>query len=148
METTKEKRAMCNLWPVFFVSGCCGTAFILSAVKAGLNNLTGIEPVYSPKQANLLVISGVVNKSNMDLITEWYDNMDSPKWIITIGSCTFAKGIVSEETDGVCDISKYLNVDVTIPGCPPTESEIVSGLERLKDIMLGHRYGGVNEQSM
>ena len=100
----------------------------------------------SPRQADLMIVSGTVTKTMMPMIARLYDQMPEPKYVISMGACATGGGPFKEGYNVVSGIDKYLPVDVYIPGCPPTPQALLNGLimlqkkidgEKLRDPALG-----------
>jgi Ni,Fe-hydrogenase III small subunit len=85
----------------------------------------GIRFVASPRHADILLISGVMTFNMYHHVWDAYDQMPSPKWVITIGDCTKNLGVF-EKTYAIKGID--LKIDYFIPGCPPTPKDIMKGI--------------------
>jgi Ni,Fe-hydrogenase III small subunit len=85
----------------------------------------GIRFVASPRHADILLISGVMTFNMYHHVWDAYNQMPSPKWVITIGDCTKNLGVF-EKTYAIKGID--LKIDYFIPGCPPTPKDIMKGI--------------------
>lgn len=125
-----------SLWPFPMVSGCCsielanvyGPKFDIG--RQGLENIK-----VSPRQADLLIISGTVNSKRARVIQKIYSQMSSPKWVLAIGACA-ASGGLYRSYQLVGELEKVIPVDVVVPGCPPSPDAIVEGLMEVRKKIL------------
>ncbi len=93
----------------------------------------------SPRQADLMIVSGTVTKTMMPMIARLYDQMPEPKYVISMGACATGGGPFKEGYNVVSGIDKYLPVDVYIPGCPPTPQALLNGLIMLQKKIDGEK---------
>ena len=87
---------------------------------------------FSPRQADLLILSGRVAIKMAPVIRRLYDQMLEPKWVIAMGACSSSAGMFNNYAlvQG-CD--KFLPVDVYVPGCPPRPEALMYGIMKLQD---------------
>lgn len=98
----------------------------------------GVLNIGNPKHADVLIVTGTVNKRNKKVLKQIYDQMPSPKIIIAIGACGLSGGIFREAYNVVGGVDKVIPVDVYVPGCPAKPEAIidgvVEGLGKLKEL--------------
>ncbi|MFA6079742.1 MAG: NADH-quinone oxidoreductase subunit B family protein [Candidatus Omnitrophota bacterium] len=88
----------------------------------------GIDFVASPRHADALLVTGPVSKNMAIALKKTYDAMPGPKFVITLGDCGKAGGTFKESYYIAGGVEKVLSVDLHIPGCPPTPTDIIKSL--------------------
>ena len=117
------------LWPLGFGLACCAIEMICTASSRFDIARFGAEVFRgSPRQADLMIVSGTVTKTMMPMIARLYDQMPEPKYVMAMGACATGGGPFKEGYNVVSGVDKYIPVDVYIPGCPPTPQALLNGL--------------------
>jgi NADH-quinone oxidoreductase subunit B len=93
----------------------------------------------SPRQADLLIVSGRVSQKMAPVLRRVYDQMLEPKWVISMGACASTGGVFNNYAL-VQGVDKVVPVDVYVPGCPPRPEGLLEG------IMVLHRKVGARGQ--
>jgi len=115
-------------WAYALTTTCCGIELATTAISRHklpcfFRNV--------PKQCNLLIVCGVINRKMASLIKEVWNQMPSPKWAMAVGSCAIGGGAF--QTYSVLKgLDCIIPVDVYLPGCPPNQEEFVNALLLLK----------------
>jgi NADH-quinone oxidoreductase subunit B len=127
-----------SVWPVMFGLACCAIEMIATAAARYDFARFGMEVMRaSPRQADLLIVSGTVTKKMVPQIVRLYNQMPEPKYVIAMGACASGGGPFKEGYNVVAGIDKFLPVDVYIPGCPPTPQALMHGLIKLQEKIDG-----------
>lgn len=122
-----------SLWPLGFGLACCAIEMICTASSRFDIARFGAEVFRgSPRQADVMIVSGTVTKTMMPMIARLYDQMPEPKYVLSMGACATGGGPFKEGYNVVSGIDKYLPVDVYVPGCPPTPQALLHGLMTLQ----------------
>lgn len=95
----------------------------------------GVLHVGNPKHADILVVTGSVNKKNMHVLKNVYDQIPSPKAVVAMGVCAATGGIFADCYNVVGGIDKVIPVDVHVPGCPPKPEAMLDGIVKAVEIL-------------
>lgn len=125
-----------STWPMTFGLACCAFEFIAAAASRYDIERYGWGLVRaSPRQADLIFITGTVTKKMVPNIVRLYNQIPEPKYIISVGACAGGGGPFKEGYNVVSGIDQYIPVDVYIPGCPPTPTALLQGILALQEKM-------------
>lgn len=134
-----------SLHPLSFGLACCA----IEQITAGMSRFDiarfGAEVFRpSPRQADLLIVSGRVSNKMAPVIRRLYDQMLEPKWVIAMGDCASCGGPFNNYAI-VQGVDKIMPVDVYVPGCPPRPEALFYAITRLQDKVqqgqIGERKG-------
>ncbi len=122
-----------SMWPMLFGLACCAIEMIATASSRFDLSRFGMEVMRaSPRQADLMIVSGTVTKKMVVPIVRLYNQMPEPKYVLAMGACASGGGPFKEGYNVVSGIDKYVPVDVYVPGCPPTPQALLNGLIALQ----------------
>jgi NADH-quinone oxidoreductase subunit B len=125
-----------SLWPATFGLACC--AIEMMNVTSSRNDLArfGAEVFRaSPRQADVMIVSGRVSRKMAPVLRRIYDQMPEPKWVISMGACATSGGVFDNYAI-VQGVDKVVPVDVYIPGCPPRPEMLIHAVMMLQDKVM------------
>jgi len=141
LTTTLEKAltwARSNaMWPATFGLACCAIE-MMSMVSARYDSARYGAEVFraSPRQADMLILSGRVSIKMAPVVRRIYDQMLEPKWVLAMGACSSSGGMFANYAV-VQGADKFLPVDIHIPGCPPRPEALLHGVLKLQRMIQG-----------
>jgi len=152
--TTSVDKAMAwassnSVWPFGFGLACCAMEMIGMITSARYDVARfGSEVVRAtPRQADLIIVSGRVAHKMAEPIRQLYEQMLEPKWVMAMGACSSTAGMFANYAV-LQGVDKIIPVDVYVPGCPPRPEAVVEGLLTLqKKIRAGIPPAYLQQQS-
>ena len=122
-----------SMWPDTFGLACCAIE-MMSIVSSRYDIARfGMERFSSsPRQADLLIVSGRVSHKMSAPLRQVYDQMLEPKWVIAMGACASSAGMFSNYAV-LQGVDKIVPVDIYVPGCPPRPEALMEGIIRLHE---------------
>jgi ech hydrogenase subunit C len=120
-----------SVWVLHYDCGSCNGCDI--EVVAALTPLYdaerfGVILVGSPRQADVLLVTGTVNHRNQAVLRSLYDQMPEPKAVVAVGACALTGGIFHDSYNVIAGADHVVPVDVFLPGCPPKPERILDAL--------------------
>ncbi len=123
-----------SMWPLLFGLACCAIEMIATAASRYDLARFGMEVMRpSPRQSDLMIVSGTVTKKMVPAIVRIYNQMAEPRYVLSMGACATGGGPFKEGYNVVSGIDKYIPVDVYVPGCPPTPEALIYGLMKMHE---------------
>jgi NADH-quinone oxidoreductase subunit B len=133
------------MFPMTFGLACCAIE-MMSVVAARLDIARfGFEAFRaSPRQADLLILSGRVSIKMAPVVRRIYDQMLEPKWAIAMGACCSSQGVFNNYA--IVPADKFMPVDVHVPGCPPRPEALMHGVLKLREMIQNDPKAGWRER--
>ena len=121
-----------SLWPATFGLACCAIE-MMSIVAARVDVARfGFEAFRaSPRQADLLILSGRISIKMAPIVRRIWDQMLEPKWSIAMGACSSSMGVFNNYA--LVPADKFMPVAVHVPGCPPRPEALMHGVLKLRN---------------
>ena len=136
------------VWPLTFATSCCGIEFM--AVCAARYDIArfGFEVTRnSPRQADVILVSGTITHKMAPVLRRLYDQMADPKYVVAVGGCAVSGGPFRKSYHVVQGVDQILPVDVYVPGCPPRPEAFLYGMMQLqRKVKIEKFFGGVNRK--
>jgi NADH-quinone oxidoreductase subunit B len=135
-----------SMWPLLFGLACCAIEMIGTASSRFDFSRFGFEVMRgSPRQSDLMIVSGTVTKKMIVPIVRLYNQMPEPKYVLAMGACASGGGPFKEGYNVVSGVDKYLPVDVYVPGCPPTPQALLYGMIALQKKIDGQSLANLDD---
>jgi NADH-quinone oxidoreductase subunit B len=127
-----------SIFPLTFGLACCAMEMIslvtprYDVARFGAENMRA-----SPRQADLLILSGRVSIKMAPVVRRIYDQLLEPKWAIAMGACSSSGGMFANYAV-VQGADKFMPVDIHVPGCPPRPEALIFGINKLQRMIQGN----------
>jgi NADH-quinone oxidoreductase subunit B len=138
-ETVLALARKSSLWPLTFGLACCAIEMIATYMPHHDLERFGIVPWPSPRQADVMIVSGTVTKKMAPAVRLLYEQMPNPKWVISMGACATNGGPYTRYDRVLQGVDKIIPVDVYVPGCPPRPEALIDGFIALQHKIMEER---------
>jgi len=119
------------IWPMTMGLACCAIE-MMSIVSPRYDTARFGAEVFrsSPRQADLMIVSGRVSNKMAPVLRQLYEQMPDPKWVISMGACASSGGVF--DNYAILPVDSILPVDIYVPGCPPSPDALIYSLMQLR----------------
>jgi NADH-quinone oxidoreductase subunit B len=134
-----------SFFPLTFGLACCAIEMMsIVGMRTDIARFGWEAWRASPRQADLIMLSGRVSIKMAPVIRRIWDQMLEPKWAISMGACCSSMGVFNNYA--LVPADKFMPIDVHVPGCPPRPEALAHGILRLRDKVQGHAPEGWRER--
>jgi NADH-quinone oxidoreductase subunit B len=140
-----------SLWMLYYCTGCGAIELPPSMTSRFDLERFGIGPMATPRQSDILLITGYISLKTLKRVVRTYEQMPEPKWVVGFGSCPVNGGIYWDSYATINHLEKYIPVDVSIAGCMPRPQAVIDGLQKLMRLIqrgeaVGYKKYQLNHQ--
>jgi NADH-quinone oxidoreductase B subunit len=125
-----------SLWPLTFGLACCAVEMMHATLSRYDFDRWGVIFRASPRQSDLMIISGTLTNKMAPALRRLYEQVNSPKWVISMGSCANGGGYYHYSYSVVRGCNRVIPVDLYVPGCPPTAESLMFGVLKLQNSFM------------
>jgi NADH-quinone oxidoreductase subunit B len=123
-----------SLWMLMYCTGCCAIELPPSMTAAYDMERLGMGPMATPRQADILLVSGYLSPKTLRRLIYTYEQMSEPRYVVALGSCPINGGIYHDSHVVINKLNQYIPVDVYVGGCMPNPESLLNGFV---DLMQG-----------
>jgi NADH-quinone oxidoreductase subunit B len=113
--------------------GCCGVEMFVFAAAPYDCERFGLPGKCSPRQADVMIISGYITRKYLPVIKNIWEQMLEPKWCIAVGECAISGGPFYDSYNIIQNTDDFFPIDVFVPGCPPRPEQFIEGFLNLQE---------------
>ena len=124
-----------SLWMMHFCTGCGAVEMPPTMTSRFDMERFGIAPMATPRQADILLITGYLTVKTLKRVIRSYEQMPDPKYVIGFGSCTLNGGMYWDSYNTIKRLDLYLPVDIYISGCMPRPEAIIEAFVKLREMI-------------
>ncbi len=124
-----------SLWMLHYCTGCGAMELPPTMTSRYDMERFGIVPYVTPRQADILLVTGYVNTKTLRRIVTVYEQMLDPKYVIGFGSCPINGGVYWDSYSVIKQLDKYIPVDLYIAGCMPRPEAVITAFRHLMDLV-------------
>lgn len=142
-----DKARANSMWYLAYGIACCAVEGLMSAGGPKYDyDRFGIFHRPTPRQADVMIVAGTVNKKMAHTLRTLYDQMPEPKWVIAMGACACTGGPFREYPNVLLGVDKIVPVDIYVPGCPPRPESMFYAFMQLQKRIRERSHERAGEQ--
>jgi len=124
-----------SIWMLFYCTGCCAIELPQAMTSVYDMERLGMGPMATPRQADVLLITGYLSLKTLRRVIYTYEQMSEPKYLVAFGPCTINGGIYHDSHAVINKLDYYLPIDVYVSGCMPNPESVMNGFKDLKNLI-------------
>ncbi len=124
-----------SLWMLYYCTGCGAVELPPTMTSRFDCERFGMGPMATPRQADILLVTGYVSVKTLKRIVRSYEQMPEPKWVVGFGSCPVNGGIYWNSYATINYLDRYIPVDLNLTGCMPRPQAVIDGFLTLMDMI-------------
>lgn len=122
-----------SLWMLMYCTGCCAIELPPAMTSAYDMERLGMGPMATPRQADILLVSGYLSLKTLRRLIYTYEQMSEPRYVVGLGSCPINGGIYHDSHAVINQLDQYIPVDVYVAGCMPNTESVMNGFVDLME---------------
>ena len=134
-----------SIWVLAYGTGCGAIEIAPTMTSRYDAERLGIRGAATPRQADVLLVTGYLTVKTVKRVVRVYEQMQSPKYIIGFGSCTINGGMYYDSYNTINLLDKYIPVDVYINGCMPRPEAVIQGFVKLQQLIAEGKANGAQK---
>jgi len=131
-----------SIWMLMYCTGCCAIELPQAMTSRYDMERLGMGPMATPRQADVLLITGYLSLKTLRRIIYSYEQMSEPKYVVAFGPCTLNGGIYHDSHAVINRLDQYLPIDLYIAGCMPKPEAVMNGFNDLIKMIQGRKATG------
>ena len=122
-----------SLWLLMYCTGCCAIELPPAMTSAYDMERLGMGPMATPRQADILLVSGYLSLKTLRRLIYTYEQMSEPRYVVALGSCPINGGIYHDSHAVINQLDQYIPVDTYVSGCMPNTESVMNGFVDLME---------------
>lgn len=127
-----------SIMPLTFGLSCCAIEMMSAFASYYDLDQYGVVMRASPRQSDLLIISGTVTKKMIPYIKTLYEQIPEKKYVIAMGICTISGGLFKNSDTVITNLNEFIPINIFIKGCPPMPEKLIKSIYVLKDMITNN----------